>query len=391
MFLKVLFWILLITVVYAYFGYTLLLMLLALIRRATGSGKTRDSIIEFPPVTLIIPAYNEAECITAKVENTRALNYPGDKLKVIWITDGSTDNSIDLLGGYGGISVMHENERRGKVHAMNRAIKMTDTPLVVFTDANTMLNPEAIHELVKCFTGTRVGCVTGEKRISASGKEKAVGAGEGLYWKYESFVKSLESDTGSVMGAVGELFAIRRELYRDVPEDTLLDDLTISLGIARQGYHIKYAPHAWGTETASFSISEELKRKVRIAAGGLQLLQRMGSLLNPFRYGLLSVKFISHKVLRWTVVPFSFPLLLLLNIVLVFDRSAGIIYLALLLMQCLYYLLVIAGALLNNVKLTLKAIFAPYYLFMMNYAIIKGFFHFILGKYSVNWQKVRRG
>ncbi|HJZ40509.1 MAG TPA: glycosyltransferase family 2 protein [Bacteroidales bacterium] len=391
MFLKVLFWVLLCTVVYAYLGYTLLLILLAMIRRATLITKTRDSNPDTPRVTLIIPAYNEAECITGKVNNTLALDYPKDKLKVMWITDGSTDNSIDLLGGYAGIIVMHESERRGKIHAMNRGIKMTDTPLVVFTDANTMLNPEAIRELVKCFSNSRVGCVTGEKRISASGKEKAVGAGEGLYWKYESFVKSLESETGSVMGAVGELFAIRRELYEEVPEDTLLDDLTISLQIAWQGYYIKYAPHAWGTETASFSISEELKRKVRIAAGGLQLLRRMSSLLNPLRYGLLSVKFISHKVLRWTVVPFSFPLLMLLNIAILFDPGAGILYMALFLLQCLYYLLVVVGALLKNVKLTLKAIFAPYYLFIMNYAVIKGFFHFVLGKYSVNWQKVKRG
>jgi cellulose synthase/poly-beta-1,6-N-acetylglucosamine synthase-like glycosyltransferase len=245
--------------------------------------------------------------------------------------------------------------------------------------------------MVKFFAEDSVGCVAGEKRISGSDREKAVGAGEGLYWQYESLIKSLESETGSAMGAVGELFAIRRELYDEVKVDSILDDFTISLQIARKGYHIKYAPLAWGTETASVSISEEIKRKVRIATGGMQTLVRMTPLLNPLRYGLLSFKYISHKVLRWTLVPFSFPLMLLLNIIII-STPAPInpIFIIVFALQCIYYLFVIAGALLQNVKLSTKILFAPYYLFIMNYAVIKGFFSYFSGKYSVKWQKVKR-
>jgi cellulose synthase/poly-beta-1,6-N-acetylglucosamine synthase-like glycosyltransferase len=192
------------------------------------------------------------------------------------------------------------------------------------------------------------------------------------------------------VGAVGELFAIRRELFEAVSEDTLLDDFTISLQIACKGYKVKYAPGAWGVETASISVTEEMKRKVRIATGGMQTLFRMTGLLNPFRHGLLSFKYISHKVLRWTLVPFSFPLVFLLNAAILFQPESPAFYSVFFILQCIYYLFVIAGALLHNVRLRIKTVFAPYYLLVMNYAVVVGIFHFMSGKYSVNWQKAKR-
>ena len=338
----------------------------------------------------LIPAYNEDEFIDRKMQNIRNLDYPTDKLKVIWITDGSNDASHEYLGRYDGISVFHEPERRGKIHAMNRGILLTNTPIVIFTDANTMMNARALREIVQFFKDADVGCVAGEKRISEAHTDKAVGAGEGLYWKYESLIKWLESETGSAVGAVGELFAIRRELFEPVSEDTLLDDFTISLQIACKGYKVKYAPGAWGVETASISVTEEMKRKVRIATGGMQTLFRMTGLLNPFRHGLLSFKYISHKVLRWTLVPFSFPLVFFLNAAILFHPESPAFYTVFFILQCIYYLFVIAGALLHNVRLRIKTVFAPYYLLVMNYAVVVGIFHFMSGKYSVNWQKAKR-
>jgi cellulose synthase/poly-beta-1,6-N-acetylglucosamine synthase-like glycosyltransferase len=391
MMLYILFWIFLCIVVYTYLGYTLVLVLLAGIYRLFSKKPTgRETNFE-PEVTLFIPAYNEVEFIDRKMQNIRDLDYPLDKLKVIWITDGSTDASREYLARYEGISVIHEPERRGKIHAMNRGILHTVTPFVIFTDANTMMNPRALREMVRFFSDARVGCVAGEKRISEAHVDKAVGAGEGLYWKYESLIKMLESETGSAVGAVGELFAIRRELFEPVSEDTLLDDFTISLQIACKGYQVKYAPEAWGVETASISVTEEMKRKVRIATGGMQTLFRMTTLLNPFRHGLLSFKYISHKVLRWTLVPFSFPLVFFLNAAILFQPGRTDFYLVFFVLQCIYYLLVIAGAALHNVRLRLKTIFAPYYLLVMNYAVVVGICHFITGKYSVNWQKAKRG
>jgi len=390
MMLIILFWIFLGIIAYAYAGYTLVMLVLAGIHRLFAIKMKATKIHYEPPVTLFIPAYNEADYVGKKMLNTLALKYPKDKLKIIWITDGSTDGSIEQLGRYEGISVFHEQERRGKIHAMNRGIKLADTPIVIFTDANTMLNPEAIREMVLYFSDPQVGCVAGEKRISEAQREKAVGAGEGLYWKYESMIKWLESETGSAVGAVGELFAIRRELYEEVAEDTLLDDFTISLRIASKGYHIKYAPQAWGVETASISVSEEMKRKVRIATGGMQTLFRLAVLLNPFRHGLLSFKYISHKVLRWCLVPVCFPMVLLLNAAILFLPAPPDFYTVFFILQCLFYLLAAAGGILNNVKLRFKAVFAPYYLLVMNYAILVGVYNFITGNYTVNWQKAKR-
>jgi biofilm PGA synthesis N-glycosyltransferase PgaC len=366
------------------------LLLLCEINRAFRKPRSMMSISGHPLVTLFIPAYNEARFVIEKINNSLELDYPIEKLKIIWITDGTTDNTSELLSRYPEISVMHEHERRGKIHAMNRGMKAVNTPIVVFTDANTMLNREAIKELVKQFADEKTGCVTGEKRISGSDRQEAVGAGEGLYWQYESWIKKLESETGSVMGAVGEIFAIRRELFDEIKEDTLLDDFTLSLEIVRKGHTIRYAPLACGTETASLSISEEIKRKIRIATGGLQALMRMPGLLNPFKYGLLSFKFFSHKVLRWTLVPFAFPIIFLLNFIIISLPDNSRLFTYLFIVQCVFYLLVLAGGLAHNIKLRFRVLFAPYYLFIMNYAVIKGFFRFLTGNYSVKWQKVER-
>ncbi len=390
MILKALFWFFFGIILYTYLGYTIILLVIAGINRLFHlQGKQmQDSLL--PEVTLLVPAYNEARFVIRKVNNTLELNYPKEKLKIIWIIDGTNDDTYNLLCRYPEIMVMHERERRGKIHAMNRGMKAVSSPIVVFTDANTMLNKDAIWEITKLFVDKKTGCVTGEKRISESEMQKAVDAGEGLYWRYESLIKRLESETGSVVGAVGEIFAIRTELFSEVKEDTLLDDFTISLMIAQQGYRIKYAPHAIGTETASLSISEEIKRKIRIAIGGLQTLTRLIGILNPFRNGFLTFKYISHKVFRWTIVPFAFPIIFLLNLIIVLTPGNTSLYTAIFIIQCIFYLLALTGRLLHNVRIKFKALFAPYYLFVMNYAIIVGFFRFFKGDYSVKWQKASR-
>jgi cellulose synthase/poly-beta-1,6-N-acetylglucosamine synthase-like glycosyltransferase len=385
----ILFGLCLFIVVYAYAGYTLVLIAMAGVRRLACRKVEPDASFE-PSVTLFIPAYNEAGFIGKKMENIMSLQYPRDKLKVIWITDGSNDDSEILLKAFPGITVMHLKERLGKVHAMNRGMQQAETPIVLFTDANTMLNLDALHRMVQYFADSRVGCVSGEKKILGAPTEKAVGAREGLYWKYESLIKRLESETGSTVGAVGELFAFRRELYEPVNEDTLLDDFTISLSIAQKGYAIKYAPEAQGTETASVSVSEEMKRKVRIAAGGMQTLFRMPSLLNPFRNRRLAFRYISHKVLRWTLVPLCFPLLFLLNAIILLYPAPPFFYTLFFILQVVFYLVVLTGALLHNVRLRFKPVFAPYYLMVMNYAMLVGMLRYLRGKYSVNWEKAVR-
>jgi|WetSurSiteA1Bulk_404760.scaffolds.fasta_scaffold00310_12 cellulose synthase/poly-beta-1,6-N-acetylglucosamine synthase-like glycosyltransferase len=390
MIVKIFFWIFLFIIFYTYVGYTLLLLLFTGMKKLLRRSDNRTSGDHLPEVTLLVPAFNEGDCIASKISNSFDLNYPAEKLRFLWVIDGSTDQSAEILRPYSRIKVLYEKERRGKIHAMNRGMTVVDTPLVIFTDANTMLNRDAVLEMVRLFGDENTGCVTGEKRISRSGMQKAVDAGEGIYWQYESWIKKLESGTGSVMGAVGELFAIRTGLYSPVREDTLLDDFTISMQILQKGYRVGYTPKAWGTETASLNITEEIKRKTRIAAGGIQALTRMSGLLNPFRHGLVSLMFVSHKVLRWTLVPIGLPLIFLLNLCIVAFTGHAPVYSVLLVIQCTFYLFILAGRMLHNVRLRTRVLFVPYYLFIMNYAVIKGFMQYITGQHTVNWQKVRR-
>jgi cellulose synthase/poly-beta-1,6-N-acetylglucosamine synthase-like glycosyltransferase len=390
MVLKTLFWIFTGIILYTYLGYTIILACVAYIKKHRKSPSSQNTKYE-PYVSILIPAYNEAVSIVAKMENTLSLDYPKEKLKIVWITDGSDDETLNILKQYDSISVFHEPQRRGKIHAMNRGMKLINTPIVVFTDANTMLNRYAVRAIVKYFADPLVGCVAGEKRIKLNDVEKAVEAGEGLYWQYESLVKKLESDSGSAVCAAGELFALRTELYENVDEDTILDDFVISLKIASRGYKIKYAPDAHGTETASISVKEELKRKIRIACGGWQTLFKMPHLLNVFRFGFLSLKYISHKVFRWTLVPFSFFISFILNLVIILSAPLfSNIYWYLFVFQLLFYLAVTVGSIFHDIRIRAKVLFVPYYIFIMNYAVILGMFRYFSGHYSVNWEKAKR-
>jgi cellulose synthase/poly-beta-1,6-N-acetylglucosamine synthase-like glycosyltransferase len=243
------------------------------------------------------------------------------------------------------------------------------------------------------FSNEKTGCVAGEKRILEKEADAAAGAGEGLYWKMESWVKKMDAELNSAVGAVGELFAIRTELFEDVETDTLLDDFMISLRIAQKGYRIAYTPNAFAEETASLNVGEELKRKIRIAAGGIQTIFRLKSLLNPFRYGMLSWQYFSHKVLRWTLAPVSLFLILPVNLLIVWQQKSWFefgFYTAMLYVQLLCYLLAAVGWYLENKKLNFKLLFVPYYFLFINYTSIRGIFRYFKGKQTVSWEKSKR-
>ncbi len=387
---KYIFWICLGIIIYTYLVYVLILFLLILVKK-NNKQKIEYNNIYKPEVSLLVPSYNEKNCIERKVNNSLQIDYPPDKLHLIWVTDGSDDGSEEILQKYKKVKVYHEKERKGKINAMNRSIKFIKTPIVIFSDANTDLNKNAVNEIVKSFQDTKVGCVAGEKRIYVKSKEKAVSAGENIYWKYESLVKKLESDLHSTVGAAGELFALRTDLYEKIKEDTILDDFAISLVIAKKGYKIKYEPQAYACESASLSIKEELKRKIRIASGGFQTLFRMIEMLNIFKYGILSFQFFSHKVIRWTLMPISFLVVFVTNLMIVFGLSENyLVYKITLLSQILFYILVLIGLLVRNLQIRFKLLFVPYYLFIMNYSIILGMIRYLEGKHTALWEKTKR-
>jgi len=392
--LQFIFWFLFLVVFYAYIGYGLLLFLIIRIRRLTGLSVNRKLETGYEPdVTLFIAAYNEKEYIAGKIKNCRELDYPPKKLRITWVTDGSNDGSPEELKKYDGVKVYHLPERSGKIGAMNRGMKFVETPVVVFSDANTLLGKESIRRIVRLFSDPKVGCVSGEKRLFSKDKDSAAGAGEGLYWKYESTLKKWDAELYSVVGAAGELFAIRTELYEEVESDTLLDDFIISLRVAQKGYTIQYDPDAYAIETASANVKEELKRKIRISAGGIQSVVRLRSLLNFFKYGTLSFQYISHRVLRWTLAPLS--LLLMLPAGLVLALKDGVFttqfYSILFWLQILFYLSALFGWYLENRSIRLKILFIPYYFFIMNLSVFLGLKRYLKGSQTVNWERAKRG
>ncbi|MDR2040192.1 MAG: glycosyltransferase family 2 protein [Bacteroidales bacterium] len=389
---EVIFCISLIIIVYTYIGYGILLWFLVKIKELIKSRKYILPLEEFPEVTLFIPAYNEKDYVDEKVRNCRNLKYPKEKLKIVWVTDGSDDGTPELLQQYPDIIVYHQSSREGKIMAMNRGMRLITSPIVVFSDANTLLGEESIERIVRLFADPKVGCVSGEKRILSKDKDMAAGAGEGLYWKYESFLKKYDARLYSVVGAAGELFAIRREYFTEVEKDTILDDFIISLRIAMQGYVTQYDPEAYAYELPSADVREELKRKVRIAAGGIQSIVRLSPLLNIFRFGVLSFQYISHRVLRWTLAPLSLLFFLMSNFVLSFRMSFTIhhpITIVLGLQVC-FYLLAFLGWFLEKKQLKYKVFFIPYYFFIMNLAVYLGFFRYIRKKQDAKWEKAKR-
>ncbi len=372
---------------YTYLGYGILLFSMLKVKRFFGKKKVPGVGCDLPEITLLVAAYNEKEYIKSKVENSLSLNYPHEKLKLFWVTDGSDDGTPDLLKEFPQITVLHQNERKGKIAAINRAMEFIETPIVVFSDANTMLGQESIKVIANLFADPKTGCVSGEKRVFSKQKDMAAGAGEGLYWKYESLLKKWDAELNSAVGAAGELFAIRTELYKEVEPDTLLDDFIISLRVAMDGYKIEYNPNAYAIEGPSANIKEELKRKIRIAAGGIQSIVRLAPLLNFFKYGLLSFQYISHRVLRWTIAPLMLPTILVINI---FLLNNGIFYSVLFILQLLFYAMAGAGWYLQSKKLDTKILFVPYYFLMMNYAVYRGFVRYISKTQSVNWERAKR-
>ncbi len=389
--LKIAFWICLILVFYTYIGYGMLLWVLVNIKRLIyGRQKKRElpPDNELPEVTLMICAYNEQDIVDSKMENTRQIKYP--KLKVVWVTDGSNDHTNDYLAKYHDVEVIYSPERRGKTAALNHGLSLVKSELVVMTDANTMLNPESIQEIVRCFMDPKVACVAGEKRVAARHEGQAAAEGEGLYWKYESTLKRWDGELYSAMGAAGELCAIRRSLYEPMPENALLDDFVMSLRMVDKGYKIAYTADAYAMEYGSADLTEESKRKRRIAAGGLQSIWWLRNMMNPLRQPVVAFQFVSHRVLRWSITPIALLLLIPLNVLLVFLK-AGNIYTWIWVLQLVFYLAAYLGYLLEQYGRRNKLLYVPYYFLFMNLNVFRGMTYLRTHKSSGAWEKAKRG
>jgi len=465
--LEILFWISLIVVFYSYAGYGILAIVISKakslkkfiplpVNRVNRAVSKND---ELPRVSLIISMSGEpGELIKRKIENTKNLIYPKNKLEVIYaaamekpddsalmeyynfyIPETNTGLSSDdeylyaLFSEFEGEGISRNKEllnqaeslllnnnvssskltlnskktldklasqnfdrilltkdviRKGKISQVNRTISHCTGEIIIFSDANTDFNKEAIINIVKNFRDSSVGCVAGEKRVKKE-KDSTSGDGEGLYWKYESKLKEADSSIWSTVGAAGEIYAIRKELWdKAYTPGAIIEDFVISMKIAEAGYKVVYEKDAYASEDPTTGLKDEFIRRRRIAAGGFQSIIMLLPLLNIFKYRILSFQYISHRVLRWAVVPFLLPVLLFVNVMLAMNGSQ--FYSFLLAGQVMFYLLAAAGFYLESINKKILPFYFPFFLVMLNAASYAGLKRYLTGNQSVVWERVNR-
>ena len=386
-----LFWFCVSSILYVYAGYPALLTLLARLRPTT----TIPAITNLPTVTLLIAAYNEAAVISQKLKNSLSLNYPANCLQILVTADGSDDNTPALVRQFAdqGVELCYEPPRRGKMAAINRAMSHARGQIVVFSDANNFYDADALQYLVAPFADPNVGAVSGAKVILKG--DGALGDSEGLYWKYESYIKKQETVLGSCAGVAGEILAIRRELFESPPDHIINDDFYMAMRLIRRGYRVVYAPQARSYERVSLSAQDEVARRARIVAGRYQAIGLVGELL-PWQQPLVTWQIISHKYLR-PLVPLALVGALLTNLWVSLWPGNGRswhrlttpfnwIFLA---GQMAFYGAAWLGSQERRGKVG-KILYIPYFFVNSNIAALIGLYRYLTRQQTTLWQRVKR-
>jgi poly-beta-1,6-N-acetyl-D-glucosamine synthase len=387
------FWLCVGTIAYTYAGYPLLLTLIARLRR-----KPRPYPQNTPRLTLLIAAYNEQDVIAKKLENSLALDYPREQLQILVAADGSDDRTPEIVREYAdrGVELSYSPERRGKMAAINRAMQQARGEIVVFSDANNMYTPNVLRELAAPFSDPKVGVATGAKLISSG--DGALGESEGLYWKYESFIKKQETRLGCTIGVAGEVLAIRRELFSPPPESIINDDFHMTMQIVRQGYNAIYMPDAYSRERISPTAQDEITRRTRIFAGWYQSIFRQHELLT-LRRPVVAWQVWSHKFLRPFVALAGVGALVANLLAVIFPSRAGsrpLLRLAapfnwiMLALQLSFYGMAWLGGRAEHSGLLGKILYIPTFLVNSNLAGILGLYRFLTKRQTSLWQRVQR-
>jgi len=381
-----LFWFSLAGTIYTYFFYPLLLVLIGRIkasRRRQFSLTCSDRYL--PRVTMIVCAYNEEKNLPAKIQNCRNIDYPAEKLSFLFGSDGSDDKTWTILQSIQDprFRVVEGRHRRGKVGMLNALTRIVHSDLIVFSDANTMYESTAIRRLVEPFSDPKVGCVIGKQILFAPDHDPLACKTEGVYWRYENWIKEKESLLGAVAGVNGSIFAIRRHLYEKMPRQTITEDQVLGLKIMSKGYKGIFEHRAIGWEPLS-TLADELRRRIRISAGNFQSLFLVPRVLSPLS-GWIHFAFVSHKLIRW-LVPFFLLAMLSANVILAGQPFYG----SVLFFQSLFYGLALLGMILPKLTGVLKILSIPKYFLAKNVAILLGFGRFITRRQRVTWFKASR-
>jgi cellulose synthase/poly-beta-1,6-N-acetylglucosamine synthase-like glycosyltransferase len=371
------FWVSLFMIVYAYFGYPLVLYLVRLCRVADTRKGSSDG--EFTPtISLLMPAYNEEGTIEAKLRNTFALEYPRENHQVIVVSDGSTDATNTIVRKYVDeeVTFIDMESRRGKAQALNAGLSVATGDIVVFTDASILLEPDSLRCIARRFRDERIGCVSGSDRILDGG-------GEGIYGRYELWLRDLESAVHSIVGASGSFYAQRRRICLPFLEGMAPDFLS-ALTAVESGYRAVSEPTACGQMASAKKAKDEFRRKERTVIRGMTTLYYKKNLLNPFRFGLFSLSLWSHKVIRW-LIPFFMILLFLSNAFLLGERFYGTVFIA----QCVFYLAASVSLLGSGMSRNALSK-VPYFFCVSNAAILVATMKYMVGIRQEIWSPTKR-
>ena len=377
------FWLSFAALAYVYAGFPLLVAIVGRLRRR----EVRAAAIT-PPVSLVIAAYNEEAVIRERLDNALAVDYPRDRLQVLVAADGCTDATASIVENYAdrGVELL-QLPRQGKIHALDAAVRHATGEILIFSDANTICEPRALRALVRNFADPEVGGVAGHTGYRLETGSESSSRGEQLYWDYDTWLKRLESWTGSVVSAHGGLYAVRRSLYRPVLDPAVTDDFAISTTVIEQGYRLVFEGAARATEFAVPEARREFRRRVRLMTRGLRGVWLRRALLNPFRQGFYAVVLFSHKVAR-RLAPLP---LLVLAVASAYLASTAPFYAAAALGQTAFYGLALLGFLLRRVAVgRLKPIYVPFYYCMANVASVIAVVQALRGQRIASWQPQRQ-
>ena len=381
--LVVAFWASVFLVAHTYLIYPILLYLLTVGRRTPRYAPPE----ELPGVAIIIAAYNEEAVLRAKLENTLAIDYPAEKLDVVVVSDASTDGTDRIVSDFAGRRVrLHRMpERSGKTAAQNAGVELARGAFLVFSDANSMYAPDALRQLLAPFADAGVGCVCGELQYVNPG-EGGAGKGEGVYWRYEQFLKLRESMLSSALGANGAIYALRRDCF-EVLGSEIISDFIMPIRVWRQGYRVVYAPLAVATEYSTGTFGDECRRRRRIVSRSLYGLWTERGVLNPAAHLLFAFQIVSHKLLRW-LVPVFLLAALGLNLLLAGEEE---IYRVPMALQGAFYGLALLGMALPERLGGYWLFYIPAYFCATNWGALLGLLHFLSGRRHRVWQPVGRG
>jgi cellulose synthase/poly-beta-1,6-N-acetylglucosamine synthase-like glycosyltransferase len=364
------FFVSLFAIVYPYLIYPICLAMLV---RLVGREVKRYEI--FPYLSILCIVFNEEDNVERKIESIRRVEYPEDRIEVVFVSDGSTDMTDSILMNMKDIRFIRFEGRNGKAHIINRVMDSLQGELVVFTDVRQEFSPDALKEIVKSFADPEVGCVSGE--LVFRDPESGFGEGVSLYWRYEKLIRRLESELDSVVGATGAFYAIRKENFRRINDDSILDDVEIPMAISREGKRVLFDSKAVIFDNVKEEPAGEFVRKARTMAGNFQLLANNPWLLSPSKNRLFW-QYVSHKLLRLTA-PLFMIILLVSNIFLLGKR---IFFDLVLLFQAVFY---IVGSTGFFVRYRLPGICSSFIL--MNLAVVSGFWKFVRGDIHTAWKR----